>query len=61
MSTTPETKDQEETVTITKKQYQELLDDSLILNCLRNNGVDNWEWYGEAMDEYRRVNGEDDE
>lgn len=43
----------EEEITITKKRYRELLDCELQLNCLHNGGVDNWDWYGEAMDEYR--------
>lgn len=38
-------------------EYEELLDDSLFLNCLRNNGVDNWDWYGEAVEEYQQIKG----
>ena len=44
---------EQETITIPKKEYDQLLDDSLFLNCLRNNGVDNWDWYGEACEEYQ--------
>lgn len=29
-----------------------LEDDSLFLNALINSGVDNWEWYDEAIDLY---------
>lgn len=47
------------TVTISKKEYEELLDDSLFLNCLRNNGVDNWDWYDEAVEEYQQIKGEE--
>lgn len=47
-----------ETVTISKAEYEELLDDSLFLNCLQNNGVDNWDWYGEAVAEYQETKGE---
>ena len=38
-------------------EYEELLDDSLFLNCLRNNGVDNWDWYDEAVTEYQSKRG----
>ena len=40
-------------------EYEELLDDSLFLNCLRNNGVDNWDWYDEAVTEYQQSKGEE--
>lgn len=39
--------------------YEELLDDSLFLNCLRNSGVDNWDWYDEAVEEYQQIKGEE--
>ena len=42
----------EEMVTISKKQYQELLKDSLKLQALDMGGVDNWAWYDEAMHDY---------
>jgi hypothetical protein len=47
----------EETVTISKKLYEELLDSDLKLNCLENSGVDNWTWYDVAMEEYREAKG----
>lgn len=40
-------------------EYEELLDDSLFLNCLQNNGVDNWDWYDEAVTEYQQSKGEE--
>lgn len=40
-------------------EYEELLDDSLFLNCLRNGGVDNWDWYDEAVAEYQQSKGEE--
>lgn len=43
---------QVEMVTIPKTEYSELCADSKILNCLRNAGVDNWEWYDDAIAEY---------
>lgn len=44
----------EETVTITKKEYDRLVEDSKWLSYLEAAGVDNWEGYGfacEARDE----------
>lgn len=41
----------EETITITKKEYQSLLQDSRKLAALENGGVDNWEWYSESLKE----------
>lgn len=39
----------EEMVTITKKEYESLLDDQKWRIALENGGVDNWEWYGESL------------
>lgn len=39
-----------ETVTISKKVYQELIEDSVFLSCLRSAGVDNWEGYDLAIE-----------
>jgi len=39
----------EETVTITKKEYEELLESADTLRKLENGGVDNWEWYHESL------------
>jgi hypothetical protein len=41
-----------ETVTIPKKDYENLLYDSHILDCLRSMGVDNWCGYDDAMTLY---------
>lgn len=38
-----------ETVTIPKKEYDELIKDSEFLNALRAAGVDNWDGYSEAL------------
>lgn len=43
---------EEETVTISKKEYESLKDDSFKLECLEGGGVDNWEGYDFAMEEY---------
>jgi hypothetical protein len=37
------------TITISKKEYRELLKDSEWRLRLEGGGVDNWEWYGEAL------------
>lgn len=36
-------------VTIPRKEYDALLQGDRILNALYAGGVDNWEWYGEAL------------
>lgn len=41
-----------ENVTITKEQYEELLERSEILSALEAGGVDNWEWYGQSLKDY---------
>lgn len=41
-----------ETVTITLKEYENLLYDSRKLAALEAGGVDNWEWYGESLSEF---------
>ena len=42
----------EEEITITLKEYQDLLDAQFKLQCLENMGVDNWPGYEDAMEEY---------
>lgn len=44
---------------VDSEEYEELLDDSLFLSCLQNNGVDNWDWYSEAVEEYQQIKGEE--
>lgn len=41
----------EETVTITKAEYESLLDDQLWRQCLESGGVDNWSYYGDSLHE----------
>lgn len=41
-----------DSVTISKKLYQELLDSHNFLNCLESVGVDNWDGYDDACDLY---------
>ena len=40
------------TVTITRKEYNELKDDQLFLRVLESFGVDNWEGYENVQDVY---------
>ncbi len=40
----------EETVTISKKEYEELLEDQKFLDALKGAGVDNWEGYDYAFE-----------
>ncbi len=42
----------EETVTISKTEYNELLEDQKLLDCLRGAGVDNWEGWDFAMEDF---------
>jgi len=39
----------EPTVTITVKEYEALKESDRVLGLLERGGVDNWEWYGEAL------------
>lgn len=39
-----------ETVTISKKEYESLIEDSEWLRCLEGAGVDNWDGYDYARD-----------
>ena len=36
-------------VTISKKRYRKLVEAERKLSALEDAGVDNWEWYGDAM------------
>lgn len=49
----------EETITISKKEYDSLKDDAFCLQCLQNAGVDNWQGYDFAMEEYLQIKNED--
>ena len=40
----------EETITISKKEYESLLEDQKLLQCLQGAGVDNWSGYDYAME-----------
>lgn len=47
-------------VSISLKEYSQLMRDSDFLNCLRNAGVDNWDGYDYACEEYAELNPEED-
>lgn len=48
-------KNDEETITISKKEYKRLLEDSDTLSALEEAGVDNGEGYDDAMDILRDI------
>lgn len=50
----------EETVTITKSEYESLLDDANWRRCLENGGVDNWDWYYDSLKDNGYFEGEED-
>ena len=41
-----------------EERIDQLEDDSLKLQCLEESGVDNWSWYDEAMELYRKYKEE---
>ena len=45
-----------EKITITKKEYDSLIEDSIFLNALREAGVDNWDGYGFALESLENQN-----
>ena len=49
----------DETVTISKKEYDELLDHQLKLFCLKDAGVDNWDGYELALQLYNESDEND--
>lgn len=42
-----------EKVTITVQEYRQLLKQELMLECILGAGVDNWQGYSFAMEEFR--------
>ena len=47
----------EPTVTITVKEYESLLSNSLFLECLQGCGVDNWSGYDYAQEMFDESKG----
>ena len=50
----------QEPVVITREEYESLLDDRELLDCLRAVGVDNWDGWDAAMDLYMTPLEEED-
>lgn len=42
-----------EKVEILKEEYEQLIEDSLLLTALRDLGVDNWSGYAEALELFK--------
>ena len=51
----------EEMITITKKEYERLLERDEWLCALEGAGVDNWDGYGDAYDLLEAFRAEDEE
>lgn len=49
---------EEPTVTITKKEYDHLVDRDFKLSCLENGGVENWDWYDSSLEYYHQCQEE---
>lgn len=42
-------------ISISEEEYETLLKDSILLNCLQMMGVDNWDGYDEAIEQYNEI------
>ena len=42
-------------ISISEEEYETLLNDSILLNCLQMMGVDNWDGYGDAIEQYQEI------
>lgn len=51
----------EEKVEISKNEYKNLIDSDLLLKALEAAGVDNWDGYGYAYQEYWKLRGEEED
>lgn len=51
----------EEMVTITKKEYESLLDDAKWRQALEMGGVDNWDWYHDSLKDGGYFDDEEDD
>lgn len=47
----------EEMITVRKQVYDNLVDDSMLLDFLRAAGVDNWDGWDYAMEMYHNAKG----
>ena len=48
-------------VTVTKADYFQLLCSANRLEKLENGGVDNWEWYGESLNQDTNIDDDEEE
>ena len=46
---------EEEIISITREEFEKLVRDSMLLNCLKNAGVDDWDGYDFAIEEFLNV------
>lgn len=42
-------------ISISEEEYEALLNDSILLNCLQMMGVDNWDGYDGAIEQYQEI------
>lgn len=42
-------------ISISEDEYDALLRDSILLNCLQMMGVDNWDGYDDAIEQYQEI------
>ena len=42
-------------ISISEEEYEALLNDSILLNYLQMMGVDNWDGYDEAIEQYNEI------
>ena len=42
-------------ISISEEEYDSLLKDSILLNCLQMMGVNNWDGYDEAIEQYNEI------
>ena len=54
-------KPKQETVIVRKCEFKRLVDRDFFLNCLEAAGVDNWEGYSCALEEYNAGEGKEHE
>ena len=46
-------------ISISEDEYDALLRDSILLNCLQMMGVDNWDGYDDAIEQYQEILSQD--
>lgn len=50
--------DEREMILVDKEEYEELMNDVRFLRCLERFGVDNWEGFGLAREEFSNMGDE---